>query len=89
MLYHGGALGSDLTITPQEFTPRDIMELNIYNKDYVLPDECKQNDPELPYCQLDGLYEIEPTFYNNVNPYNHMNEKCPTKAPKYEKTEGC
>lgn len=39
MLYHGGALG-DVTIVPQEFTPRDIMELKIYDKNYVLPTEC-------------------------------------------------
>jgi hypothetical protein len=82
MLLHGGALG-DITLVPQEFTPRDIMELNIYDKNYVLPTECKENDPHLPYCQLDGLYEIESTHYNKLDAYNNMNESCDCQAPGY------
>lgn len=88
MLYHGGALG-DITVVPQEFTPRDIMELKIYDKNYVLPAECAQNDPHLPYCQLDGLYEIAPVYYNAVEPYDHMNEHCASKAPQYLRPAGC
>lgn len=89
MLYHGGAFKSGITIIPQEQTPRDVMEWNIWNKNYVLPDHCKQNDPDLPYCQLDGIYKVLPKFYNNVEPYDHMNEHCPTKSPNYIKVPGC
>jgi hypothetical protein len=88
MLYHGGALGN-ITISPQEFTPRDIMELNIYDKNYVLPDECKENDPHLPYCQFAGLYELTPDYYNTVDPYDHMNENCPSRAPEYLRPDFC
>jgi hypothetical protein len=89
MLYHGGIFGEGVTIIPQEQTPRDVMQMEIWDKDYVLPDVCKQNDPDLPYCQLDGLYEINPKFYNNVKPYDHMNENCPSKCPKYDRPDGC
>lgn len=89
MLYHGGVFGEGITIVPQEQTPRDVMEMSIWDKDYVLPDVCKQNDPDLPYCQLDGIYEINPKFYNQVKPYDHMNENCPTKAPIYKRPDGC
>jgi len=64
MLYHGGIFGEGVKIIPQEQTPRDVMEMGIWDKDYVLPEICKNNDPHLPYCQLDGLYEVSPKFYN-------------------------
>jgi hypothetical protein len=83
LLWHGGAFANGITIVPQEQTPRDVMEMDIWDKNYVLPDHCKQNDPDLPYCQLDGMYKILPRFYSNVKPYDHMNEHCPTKAPTY------
>lgn len=89
MLYHGGIFGEGVTVIPQEQTPRDVMEFAIWDKDYVLPEQCKQNDPDLPYCQLDGLYEISPKFYNQIVPYDHMNENCPTKCPSYIRPAGC
>lgn len=81
--------GPDITFIPQEFTPRDIMELKIYDDKYQLPEVCKMNDPDLPYCQLSGIYKIMPTYYNIIEPYDHMNEHCPTKAPFYRRPDGC
>lgn len=89
MLFHSGMFGPGITMVPQEFTPKDIMQLKIFDDNYVLPPECEINDPELPYCQLDGLYKIFPTYYNQIEPYDHMNEHCPSKAPFYERPDGC
>lgn len=52
LLYHGGLFGdpTKIKIVPQEFTPKDVIQLNIYDKDYKLPAECAANDPDLPYC---------------------------------------
>ncbi len=27
--------------------------------------------------------------FNFVEPYDHMNEKCPTQAPDYKRVKGC
>lgn len=81
--------GEDITLLPQEFSPRDIMQLKIYDADYELPEECRINDPDLPYCQLNGDYKVPSKFYNQVEPYDHMNEHCPSKAPLYIRPEGC
>lgn len=88
VLYHGGLFG-DMEIYPQEFTPADLFQLAIYDKNYQLPSECKTNDPELPYCMTSGLYKIDPQTYNRITPYSHMNERCPSKAPFYMRPDKC
>lgn len=91
VLYHGGMFGDDkkIKLVPQEFTPKDVLQLNIYDKDYKLPPECEANDPDLPYCQLDGLYKMQTKGYNSLEVYEHMNEHCPSKAPTYVRPDGC
>jgi hypothetical protein len=89
LYFHGGMFGSNITIVPQEFTPNDVMSLAIWDKDYVLPAHCKTNDSDLPYCQLDGMYKVLPKHYNIIQPYDHMNEHCPIKAPMYKRPNGC
>ena len=43
-------------INAQEFTPKDIVQLDIWDHDYKdkRPQICKDRDPELPYCQILG-----------------------------------
>jgi len=79
----------DLEVNATEFTPKDIYEMGVYDTTTPLPDVCKTNDPELPYCQLFGEYEMNMPNYNTVPMYAHMNEKCPTKAPLYNRPDGC
>lgn len=85
---HGDMFG-DMEIMPQEFTNEDIFSIKLYDDNYVLPYECQLNDPELPYCMTSGIYKIDPRNFNRVEPYSHMNEKCPSKAPFYRRTPGC
>ena len=86
LMYHSGVFGKDLPLVPQEFTPRDLMELKIFQNADERPEQCKDNDPTLPYCQLDGIYEIPATFYNVVEPYPHMNQHCEIYAPSYTRS---
>ena len=85
---HGGLFG-DMTILPQEFTNEDIFSIKVYDEDYVLPAECQTNDPGLPFCITSGIYQIDPRNFNKVEPYSHMNEKCPSKAPFYYRPSNC
>ena len=49
-----------------------------------LPKWCKEGDNvELPFCQIRGKYRMELPEYNTLQPYPHMNEKCPSLPPDY------
>ncbi len=76
-------------LVAQEFTPNDIYNLKIY-KTSGIPKECSENDPYLPYCQVLGRYALLPfKYYNSVEPYDHMNERCPSIAPAFDRPAGC
>lgn len=78
-----------VTIEATEFIPKDNYLLNFYETDAKILAECQKLDPELPYCQVMGDVLFELPGFNTIKPYNHMNEKCPSLAPLYERTEGC
>ena len=86
----GGIFG-DIEIEPHEFTPRDIYQLDIYDKDFKLhgPKECLEADPDLDYCMILGKYDIRVKGYSSIPLYDHMNERCSTQAPDYFREEGC
>lgn len=87
---HGGLFG-DLEIEPNEFTPKDVYQLNIYDKTYKdrRPQICKEADPELEYCQVIGKYQVTLPGYASIEPYSHMNENCPSIGPEYLRPERC
>ncbi|KAL0223727.1 hypothetical protein P9112_003117 [Eukaryota sp. TZLM1-RC] len=67
------------SIVATEFTPKDVMQLDIYKKSWDdKPIECGLGD--YPICQLLGNYwmpvESWP-FYNSIRPYKDMNLVCP------------
>jgi len=89
-LWKAAGLFGDLNIQATEFTPRDIYQLNFFNKNPDLPEQCKLADPNLPYCQILGKYQLElPAEYGTIEPYTHMNERCPSKEPDYFKPAYC
>ena len=85
---HGGLFG-DLKITPHEFTPRDLYTLDIFDKEYKKPQECIDDNPDLPYCQIMGKFIITLDNYSTIKPYEHMNEKCPSMGPDFIREDGC
>lgn len=68
--------GDEDLINAQEFTPRDLVELRIFNttSGNIFP-ECRGFD-DLPYCQFLGQNIMDLEFQNTVPVYQHMNEKC-------------
>ena len=85
---HGGLFG-DITILPNEFTPRDIYTLDIFDKEFKKPQECIDDNPDLPYCQLMGKFILELDNYSTIKPYNYMNERCPSQGLAFIREEGC
>ena len=86
---HGGLFG-DLDFSPNEFGPKDIYMLDIFDKNFQKPQECIDDNPNLPYCQVMGKFIIElEDFYSTITPYAHMNEKCSSQAPDFIREDGC
>lgn len=89
--YKHGEMFGDLEIEPNEFTPKDVYQMEIFDKEYKdkRPQICKEADPELDYCQVIGKYQLTTPGYSTIKLYPHMNENCPSQAPEYIRPEGC
>ena len=85
---HGGMFG-DMEILPNEFTPRDLYTLDVYDKNFERPPECIEDNPDLPFCQVTGKFIVELDNYSTVKPYSHMNERCPSIGPDFIREDGC
>ncbi|XP_031104564.1 uncharacterized protein LOC116008718 [Ipomoea triloba] len=84
-----GRLARSIQVT--EFTIKDAYSLKIFEDDTRrLPLWCSEGDTEqLPFCQIRGKYKMELPHYNTIEPYAHMNERCPSTPPKYSRPERC
>ena len=87
--YKHGGLFEGLDILPNEFTPKDVYQLDIFDKEFKRPQECIDADPNLPYCQIMGKFRVDLPGYSTIKPYSHMNEKCPSVAPEFIRPDGC
>ncbi len=85
---HGGLFG-DLEFSPNEFGPKDIYILDIFDKNYQKPQICIDDNPELPYCQIMGRFVLTLDDYSTMKPYAHMNERCSSEGPDFIREEGC
>ena len=87
---HGGLFG-DLDISPNEFGPKDIYMLDIFDKNFSRPQECIDDNPDLPYCQVMGklVLKLEEELYSTIKPYAHMNERCSSQGPDFIREVGC
>ncbi|XP_022717678.1 uncharacterized protein LOC111276134 [Durio zibethinus] len=79
------------SIQVTEFTIKDAYTLRFFeNNSSRLPKWCNDaDDVKLPYCQIRGKYRMELPGYNSVDPYPHMNERCPSMPPKYSRPRNC
>ncbi|KAB1215216.1 hypothetical protein CJ030_MR4G025816 [Morella rubra] len=82
-------IASSIQVT--EFTIKDAYMLNFFeNNSSQLPKWCNDGDTvELPFCQIRGMYRMELPGYNSMEPYSHMNERCPSLPPKYLRPQKC
>ncbi|KAF2288748.1 hypothetical protein GH714_012222 [Hevea brasiliensis] len=74
-----------------EFTIKDAYTLRFFeNNSSRLPKWCNDGDNvKLPFCQIRGKYRMELPGYNTMDPYPHMNERCPSLPPKYSRPQNC
>lgn len=84
-----GPSASSIQVT--EFTIKDAYTLSFFeNNSSRLPKWCNDGDNvQLPYCQIKGKYRMELPEYNTLDPYPHMNERCPSLPPKYLRSANC
>ena len=88
-MYKMGGLFGDLEINATEFTPKDLYDLNFFDvSGQNLAPECRGYAPH-GYCQLMGRVHLDLGKVSWVEPYSHMNENCPSKAPFFERPENC
>lgn len=88
-MYKAGGLFGNLTINSPEFTPKDLYELNFFDvSGKLVPEECKEYAPR-GYCQITGRIDLDLGRISWVEPYDHMAESCPTKAPEFSRRDKC
>lgn len=63
--------------------------MKIFDDGSRLPEMCKEQDPDLPYCQIMGKYSYYFTGYNTIDLYDNMNNYCPSLAPEFFRPDGC
>ncbi|KAG5546463.1 hypothetical protein RHGRI_018598 [Rhododendron griersonianum] len=70
---------------------KDAYTLNFFETNSSrLPKWCNDGDTmKLPFCQIKGRYQMELPGYNSVDPYPHMNERCPSLPPNYHRPKDC
>ena len=64
--------GGASSVQCTEFTPVDLTELAVF-------------DPRSQPPQVMGDYEMVLRHWNEVEPFAHMRERCPSKPPLYER----
>lgn len=90
-MWKAGGLFGDLEVNAVEWGPKDVYQVDFFNKNYIneRPQQCKDADPNEHFCQLLGKYRFTFPGYSSVKPYAHMNDHCPSIAPDFERPEGC
>ena len=87
--WKNGGLFGDLIINPNEFGPKDLYQMDIFDVNTQRPQECIDDNPDLNYCQIMGKFVFTLDNYSTITPYSNMNERCSSLAPDYVREEGC
>lgn len=89
-VYKAGGLFGGLDVQATEFTPKDLLELNIWETSgKYLGAECRDFAVEHRWCQIMGKVKMNLGPASFVEPYDQMNERCPSIAPDYKRVAGC
>jgi len=90
-IWKAGGLFEDIKneINCGEMTNGDDYYINILDAKPQRPTQCAQADPQNALCQLEGKYQLTFNDYSSRNATAHMAEKCPSRAPNYDRPLGC
>jgi hypothetical protein len=90
-MWKAGGMFGDLSDSIQcaEFTPWDVYTLNFFDAEAQRPVQCIEADPDLPFCQLMGHYQLSLPNYNTKAPYANMAQNCPGVPPLYTRASNC
>lgn len=84
-----GLFDDVLPIYGQEWGPKDVYQVDFFEKNWDKPAACKAADPDTPWCQLLGKYRMTFPNFSAYKPYPNMNNKCPSLAPDFYRPDGC
>lgn len=88
-MYKNAGLFGHTQINATEFTPKDVYELDFFDvTGKNVPNECMEHT-YYGYCQLMGKVIIDLDISEQISPYDHMFETCPTTAPSFYRPKGC
>lgn len=89
-MWKAAGLFGDMEINSVEQSPKDIYQMDIFNKNWDRPQVCKDADPGVNFCQLLGSHRMEFPGFSSIEPYPHMNDKCTSLPPYFIRgPEGC
>lgn len=88
-LWKAGGLFDGFEINAAEWSPKDVYQVDFFDKEYKRPQQCVDADPNGGFCQLLGKYRMEFPNWSAYKVYDHMNEKCNSVAPDFTRNEGC
>jgi len=92
MMWKSGGLFDGIDVECGEQTNYDIYSLALFDESRMgdnRPQVCKDADPANPLCQILGKDTLYLNGLNTRTPYTHMDETCPSEAPKYDRPAGC
>jgi len=90
-MWKAAGIFGDVYVNAVEWGPKDVYQVDIFNKGYVdeRPQQCKDADPNVPWCQLLGKYRMNFPGFSSIPAYDHMNDHCGSIAPDFNRTAGC
>ena len=83
----GGLFDGDVNAV--EWSPKDVYQVDFFNKNYKRPQQCVDADPDGQFCQLLGKYRMTFPGFSSIPQYAHMNDKCPSIAPEFVRPAHC
>jgi len=90
-MWKAAGIFGDVYINAVEWGPKDVYQVDIFDKTYIdkRPQQCKDADPNVPWCQLLGKYRMKFPGFSSIPAYDHMNDHCGSIAPDFNRTAGC
>jgi len=81
-----GGVFDGVEINANEFAPKDVYELNIYDSVWTdRPDVCWNATRSKEYCQVFGRYYMDLPWFNSARIVSHMAERCGGQPPDWKR----